>query len=353
MAEERLLTYAQAINEGTRELMREDESVLVMGLGVPTPTGVFGTTTGLVEEFGPRRVLDTPAAENGMTGIAVGMAISGLRPILVHQRVDFAVLSMEPIVNQAAKWHFMYGGKATAPLTIRMIIGRGWGQGPQHSQSLQAWFAHIPGLQVLMPATPDDAHGLLQQAVRGDRPTVILEHRWLFALEGRVASTPVPARIGAATVRRYGSDVSIVATSLMVIEALQAAEVLESKGISTEVIDLRSISPLDITAILESVRKTRHLLVADTATASFGVAAEIAALAAEEFRPGGQIRIARLGVPHTPTPTSHRLTSTFYPTANDISRIILQWFNSQTDSGQYNLPTFMHDVPNPGFTGPY
>lgn len=353
MAEERLLTYAQAINEGTRELMREDESVLVMGLGVPTPTGVFGTTTGLLEEFGPRRVLDTPAAENGMTGIAVGMAISGLRPILVHHRVDFAVLSMEPIVNQAAKWHFMYGGKATAPLTIRMIIGRGWGQGPQHSQSLQAWFAHIPGLQVLMPATPDDAHGLLQQAVRGDRPTVILEHRWLFALEGRVASTPVPARIGAATVRRYGSDVSIVATSIMVIEALQAAEVLASKGISAEVIDLRSITPLDSNLVLESVRKTGNLVIADTATVKFGIAAEIAAVVAEEIAPTKRIRITRLGVPHAPTPTSHGLTSTFYSSADDIVQDVLRWLRPGSSSEHDYSRGTLHDVPNPDFIGPY
>jgi len=150
----RVLTYAEAIREAQIQLLEQDDSVYLLGLGVPTPTGVFGTTVGLVERFGPNRILDLPASENGMTGMALGSAIQGMRPIMIHHRVDFAVLSMEPIVNQAAKWHYMYGGNGTAPLTIRMIIGRGWGQGPQHSQSLQSWFAHVPGLQVLMPAWP-------------------------------------------------------------------------------------------------------------------------------------------------------------------------------------------------------
>jgi len=355
MGEERILTYAQAINEGTRDLMREDESVLVMGLGVPTPTGVFGTTTGLLEEFGSRRVLDTPAAENGMTGIAVGMAISGLRPILVHHRVDFAVLSMEPIVNQAAKWHFMYGGNSSAPLTIRMIIGRGWGQGPQHSQSLQAWFAHIPGLQVFMPATAADAYETLRHSVTGNVPSVILEHRWLYDLKGEIPSssgsgfnpTPIVAR---------GNDVTVVATSITVVEALKAQEMLLDEGISLEIINMRMIAPFSNECILDSVRKTKRLLVLDTSHRSFGVGAEVIAQTAEHLGSSTAIKMLRLASYDTPTPTSAILTRDYYPTSLKIAEKAFELATGstwKTQNRERHLMDASHDTPGQRFQGPY
>lgn len=353
MTDPRVLTYSQAINEGTREVMREDESVLVMGLGVPTPTGVFGTTTGLLEEFGPRRVLDTPAAENGMTGVAIGMAISGLRPILVHHRVDFAVLSMEPIVNQAAKWHFMYGGKATAPLTIRMIIGRGWGQGPQHSQSLQAWFAHIPGLQVLMPVTPNDAHGHLQYSVRGNRPTLILEHRWLYEITGPVGESNI--EIEPVSVLAEGSDVSIVATSYMALEALEARSMLNRHGISAQVIALKRISPLPREELRRHIRKTGRLLVVDNGHTAFGVAAEVVASISEQIPTVLSDSPRRLCLPDVPTPTAPSLTKDYYPRAEQITQTVLDMLSKRFEQGLILevLDETPHDVPSRTFRGPY
>lgn len=353
MGEERLLTYAQAINDGTREIMREDESVLVMGLGVPTPTGVFGTTTGLLEEFGPRRVLDTPAAENGMTGIAVGMAISGLRPILVHHRVDFAVLSMEPIVNQAAKWHFMYGGKATAPLTIRMIIGRGWGQGPQHSQSLQAWFAHVPGLQVLMPVTPNDAHGLLQDSVRGSRPTLILEHRWLYDITGPVVEGT--SAVDPISIMADGTDISIVATSYMALESLKARAILEQYGISVQVLALKRLSPLPDKELLVHIGKTRRMLVIDNAHKSFGVAAEVISTVAEQRPSVLSDSPRRLCFPDVPTPTAPSLTQDYYPRAEQIARTVFDMFSLDPKPAELlnKVDPQPHDVPSRSFGGPY
>ena len=184
------LKFSEAILEAQSQMLADDPNVLLMGLGVPGPTGIFGTSSGLQEQFGSDRVIDTPSSENAMTGVALGASVLGKRPIMVHMRVDFAILSMEPIVNQAAKWHYMYGGKMRAPIVIRMIIGRGWGQGPQHSQSLQSWFAHVPGLKVVMPARPLDAKGMIISAVRDDAPVVIFEHRWLYNLSG-----PVPEEI--------------------------------------------------------------------------------------------------------------------------------------------------------------
>lgn len=192
----RELKFTQAINEATALSMEADPRVQIMGLGVPDPTGIFGTTTGLQARFGSERVTDLPTSENAMTGVAIGCALAGMRPILTHQRVDFAVLTMEQIVNQAAKWHYMFGGRMRVPLVIRMIIGRGWGQGPQHSQSLQAWFAHVPGLKVVMPTSPHDVKGLLISAIEDDSPVVILEHRWLYNFSGPVPEGSTACRSG-------------------------------------------------------------------------------------------------------------------------------------------------------------
>ena len=225
--------------------MAKDPSVYIMGLGVPDPKGVFGTTLGLQQKYGLKRVLDIPLSENAMTGVATGSALVGMRPIITHQRVDFALNAMEQMVNQAAKWHYMFGGQNRVPLVIRMIIGRGWGQGPQHPQSLQSWFAHVPGLRVVMPTTPHDAKGLLISSIEDDNPVIFIEHRWLHGISDHVPEGIYRVPLGKARVVREGRRVTIVATSYMVLESLRASETLSESGIEAEVIDVRCLRPLD------------------------------------------------------------------------------------------------------------
>src|SRR4030042_4368225 len=219
----REVSSAQAILEATDQCMAEDSSVYIMGLGVTDPKGVFGTTLGLEAKYG-KRVLDMPVAENGMTGVAIGSALIGMRPIMTHQRIDFMLLSFDQIINNAAKWHYMFGGKMKVPLTIRLLIGRGWGQGPQHSQSLHALFTHIPGLKVVMPFTPYDAKGLLVSAVRDDNPVMYIEHRWLHNITGEVHAENYTVPLGKARIVKEGSDITIAASSYMVLEAMKAAD---------------------------------------------------------------------------------------------------------------------------------
>src|SRR3984893_11888211 len=273
-----LMTYCDALREGQAQCLETYPEAYVIGLGVPGPTGIFGSTSGLLQRFGGDRVLDMPASEGGMTGVVLGTAICGMRPVLVHMRVDFAVLAMESLVNQAAKWHFMYGGKMRAPITVRMIIGRGWGQGPQHSQSLQAWFAHVPGLKVVMPTTARDAKGMLISAVEDDSPVIIFEHRWLYSVRGEVADGYAPEPLSGARVLRHGRDITLAGFSYMVLECLRAAESLAEIGIDAEVIDLRSLTPIDGETIGRSVRKTGHLITADTAQTMFGATSEVSSL---------------------------------------------------------------------------
>lgn len=350
----REITYAEALLEAQEQLLEHHDEVMVMGLGVPTQVGVFGTTAGLVDKFGPHRVLEVPAAENGMTGIAVGAAISGMKPILTHNRVDFAVLSMEPLVNQAAKWHYMYGGTQTCPITVRMLIGRGWGQGPQHAQSLQAWFAHVPGLRVIMPTTPADAKGMLIAAVLDSAPVIVLEHRWLYDIVGLVDDAFVPSVLDRAVVRVTGSDVTLVGTSYMTLECLRAATILAHEGISAEVIDLRSIAPLDFATVESSVARTGRLVVADTGHTEFGTTAEIFARLLERGTPLLSAPV-RLGLPFGPTPTSSSLTDSYYPRTVDILRAVAHQLGLGADAPWLVDPDagMTLDQPNREFTGPY
>lgn len=315
---ERRIKYSTAILEATSELLSIDPNVFVIGEGVDDSGGVFGTTRGLAKRFGLRRVLDTPLAENAMTGIAIGAAIAGMRPILVHMRMDFTPLSMDQIINHAAKWHYMFGGRARVPLTIRGIIGMGWGSGAQHSQSLHPLFAHIPGLKVVMPATPYDAKGLLRSAVLDDNPVIFIEHRRLFDSIGHVPEGPYTVEIGKAVVRRDGTDVTIAALSQMNVEALAAAGTLEKDGISCEVIDLRSVKPLDSALVTSSVRKTGRLIVAEPGWRDFAVGAELIARVAEEAIDAFKAAPMRITLPECPTPAGPSLEEAFYPGSVDI-----------------------------------
>ncbi|HEY8965290.1 MAG TPA: transketolase C-terminal domain-containing protein [Candidatus Methylacidiphilales bacterium] len=350
----RILSYAQAVLEATDLALSADPSVYVVGLGVPDPKGLFGTTSGLVEKYGERRVMDMPCAENGMTGIAIGSALAGMRPILTHQRVDFAMLTMEQIANQAAKWHYMFGGQKSVPLVVRMMIGRGWGQGPQHSQSLQAWFGHIPGLKVVMPVSPHDAKGMLISAIEDNNPVVFLEHRWLHNISGSVPEGIYRVPIGPVRVAREGRDITLVAVSYMVLEALRAAEMLAEQGIEAEVIDLRTVSPLDQEGILASVRKTGRLLVADTATLTYGVGGEIVARVAECGHGLLKAAPSRVACPDLPSPTSPALSRHYYPRSPHIVAAALAQFSKEVDPALFAIAdeAFL-DVPDKSFAGPF
>lgn len=349
------LKFFQAINEALDLSMGSDPSVYLMGLGVPDPKGIFGTTLGLKDKYGPSRVLDMPTSENGMTGIAIGSALVGMRPVMVHQRIEFALLSIEQIVNQAAKWHYMFAGKACVPLVIRLVIGRGWGQGPQHSQSLQSWFAHIPGLKVVMPATPYDAKGLLISAVEDNNPVIFLEHRWLHNTYGPVPEEIYRVPLGKARVARTGKDLTFVGISYMVLEALRAADILARAGIQAEVIDVRTLRPLDKDTILNSVRKTGHLIAVDTGWKPVGMSAEIVALAAEEAFHSLKTNPRRVGLLDSPVPTTPSLSKYCYPRARDLVKLaceVLKISSTDLDLSEENT-SVPFDVPDISFAGPF
>lgn len=314
----RQIKYSQALDEGLCQAMDRDPGVFVMGVGVDDPKGIFGTTLGAYKRFGARRVFDTPLSENGLTGIAIGAALDGMRPVLVHARNDFLLLTMDQLVNHAAKWRYMSGGKMTVPLTVRAIIGRGWGQAAQHSQSLQALFMHIPGLKVVMPSTPHDAKGLLIAAIEDESPVIVLEHRWLYDQTGVVPEEYYRVPLGEAAVVREGTDVTIVAISYMVIEAKKAAEALHAEGIEAELIDLRTLAPLDKGTVLSSVRKTGRLVVADHAWKTCGAASEVVAIAAEEALEALKAPVRRVTLPEAPTPCAAVLERIYYPGAAEI-----------------------------------
>jgi pyruvate dehydrogenase E1 component beta subunit len=349
----RILKYSEAINDALHVAMSIDDRVICCGLGVPDPRGIFGTTTGLREKFGSERVFDTPTAENGMTGVAVGAALTGLRPVMTHQRLDFFLLAMDQLVNNAAKWHYTYGN-ANVPITIRLIIGRGWGQGPTHSQSLHAWFAHIPGLKVIMPAFASDAKGLLLSSIFDNNPVVFLEHRWLHHQQGDVPTGDYRVPIGKAAILREGRDITLVGMSYMSIEALRAADCLCKQGIDCEVVDLRTISPLDWNTVFQSVKKTGRVIALDTSWVTGSVSGEIIARVSTECWTDLKQAPQRLGLPDFPIPASPALTRDFYPEAKDIVRLAGQMMGKPVvlDSleGADLLP---HDVPGAWFKGPF
>lgn len=352
---DREITYANAILEATAQCMAEDASVYIMGLGVPDPKGIFGTTLGLKDQFGDHRVMDMPVSENGMTGVAIGSAIVGMRPIMTHQRIDFMLLALDQVINNAAKWHYMFGGKMKVPLTIRLIVGRGWGQGPQHSQSLQAIFTHIPGLKVVMPFTPYDAKGLLVSAIRDDNPVIYIEHRWLHNITGIVPEESYSVPLGKARIVKEGKDITIVASSHMVLEAMKAANYLGKDGIAAEVIDLRTLQPLDRESIISSVEKTRRLLVVDGTCHTSGFAAEIIATVSEKAFSHLKSSPQRLTLPDLPTPTSPALANIYYPRTINIINAARSMFRlpERTEEGlgiQHDQPL---DVPDKSFKGPF
>lgn len=318
----RRLSFGEAIRECLTQEMERDPSVFVYGIGVPDFKAIFGTTAGLAEKFGPDRCFDTPLCEEAMTGFALGAALKGMRPVHVHIRVEFLLLAMNQIVNMMSCHNYMTGGHTKLPIVIRAIIGRGWGQGAQHSKSLFSYFTHIPGLKVVAPTTPRDAKGLLAASIRGNDPVVFLEHRWLHWIEDDVPEAPFETPLGVSKVMRKGGDLTVVATSWMNVEAMHAAKILADQDINIEVIDPRTLAPLDMGPITASVKKTGRCLVADYDWLHSGFSAEVAAQVSSLCFGNLKQPVERLGFAPTPCPTVRALENHFYPNAETIVRTV-------------------------------
>ena len=315
----RKITYAEAINEALHQIIAKDTRVFLIGQGVISPWYVGSTTVGLIDRFGPKRIIDTPTSENCITGVALGAALAGMHPILCYPRMDFMYYAMDQIANHIANWHYMFGGQLSVPIALWAIINRGGEQAAQHSQATQVIFTHIPGLKVVMPSTPYDAKGLLVACIEEDNPVVYIDDRWLYQHVGEVPEELYSVPIGKGVVRREGEDVTVVATSYMTYEAVKASESLDKEGIDVEVIDLRSLKPLDENLLLTSVKKTGRLIVADGGWKTCGVAAEVSARIAENevFR-SLRAPIMRVSLPDTPAPASSALENVYYPKAERI-----------------------------------
>ncbi|VAX15726.1 Acetoin dehydrogenase E1 component beta-subunit [hydrothermal vent metagenome] len=350
---QRILTVTDALKETFDQAMGADERVILLGLGVADSKGVFGTTLGLVEKYGATRVIDGPASENAITGIAIGTAILGMRPVLSHQRFDFSLMSMDQIINNAANWRYMFGGNTGVPITIRMIVGRGWGQGPQHSQNFQALLAHIPGLKVVAPTTAYEFKGLMLASIEDDDPVIFIEQRWLHNHTSHVPEEPYILPIGKAHLMKEGNDLTIVAAMDMAIEAMRAAKTLEAQNINVEVINLRTIKPFDKEKIISSVQKTGRLLVVDSGWRSFGIGAEIAAVVAEEAFGALRGAIRRIGLPDAPTPSSPGLTLHYYPTSITICETVGEMLFVSILTDDLKDDSVPHDIPDQRFSGPF
>ncbi len=360
MRETVMQTAAEAIRDALDIALERWPEAYVMGEGVADPGGIFGTTKGLVEKYGIDRVIEMPVAENGLTGIAVGSALVGERPIMTHQRVDFALLCLEQLFNTAAKSHYVTNGHHKVPLTVRMVIGRGWGQGPQHSQSLETLFAYIPGLKVVMPSLPAQTKGLLLGAIADDNPVIFLEHRWLHYVSGQVPTGYYAVPLEGSQVIRPGKAATVVAASYMVLEAMRAAEALARIGCEIEVIDLAVVRPLNMAPIAESVRRTGRLVTCDVGWRTLGPGAEIvASLVESDFAAFKQPPI-RIGLPSFPTPSSVALAEAYYPSSIniidavaklcDLPEAAVEAARAEAREARRGVPI---DKPDPAFKGPF
>jgi len=316
------MTYGEAIREGLRIKMKEDDSVFIFGEDVGQFGGCFGVTAGLLDEFGERRVRDTPISEGVIVGCAVGASATGLKPVAELMFIDFLTVGMDQLVNQAAKMRFMFGGKITLPMVVRLPAGAGVQAAAQHSQSLEAWITHVPGLKVVYPSTPQDALGLMLSAIEDDNPVMFIEHKLLCAMSGEVDDVVKPIPIGSADVKREGKDITVVATGKMVHDALEAAEVLAKDGIELEVIDPRSLYPLDKNTLYASVKKTHKVLVITEENKRGGYGGELSAMISEELFDDLDAPIVRIGALDTPIPFSPQLESYVIPNAMDIVNAI-------------------------------
>lgn len=358
--EERVITLADAIREGIMESFARDDSTFLFAQGVADPSSMWGTLKGVGNRFGEDRVIEMPVAENGAVGIAVGAALNGQRPIISFHRVEFALLALEQIVNNAAKSHYISNGQHKVPLVIRMVIGRGWGQGPEHSQSLEPIFSYFPGLKVVMPAFAADAKGMLISAIEDDNPVIFIEHRFVHYATGHVPEGYYKTPLDGPKVVREGKDLTVVATSHAVLEAVRAADVLADIGCSIEVIDMRVLRPLNMAPIVASVGKTGRLITIDTGFVQYGIGAEIVADVTSQAFSALKNAPVRLGLPDHPTPSSRGMIVGFYPDSQRVVREAGKMLGLDSakvesalkvlDEQRKNLPL---DVPDPFFKGPF
>ena len=352
----KIISMSNAINEALDFSLRKDKDMLCFGLGTTDPKGIFSTTINLEKKFGKQRVFDVPASENALTGISVGLSLEKIRSVVSHQRLDFFLLAMDQLVNNAAKWYFTFN--QPVPITIRLIIGRGWGQGPTHSQNLQSWFAHIPGLKVIIPSNPNDAKDLLISSIFDPNPVIFIEHRWLHEMKGKVEKNTVLKKlnkIGRCKVIEKGKDLTVVASSYLVHEARIAIKHLRKFNINCELIDIKSIQPLDWSTIKKSIKKSRHLLVLDTGNSNLSFASEIISLASIEMFKFLKRPPVKLAMPDIPEPASYGLTKgLFIRPINIVIKIldILNIKNKNILKSVQKEPN-PHDIPGTWFKGPF
>ncbi len=317
-----VINYGRSLNNALADAMSDDSRVVVMGEDIGAAGGPFGVTRGLLDKFGSDRVIDTPISEAAIVGAATGAAMSGLKPVVEIMFMDFSTLAMDAIVNQAAKAHFMFGGQRPVPMVVRTPHGGGLNAGPQHSQCLEAWFAHIPGLKVVCPSSAANAYGLLRAAIDDPNPVIFVEHKGLYAKKAEVENSQSCWQLGKAAVARAGTDATIVSYGAAVNTALEAADLLAENGIEVEIVDLQSIQPWDCDAVLDSVKKTNRLVIAHEAVEAFGVGAEIAATIADIGFDYLDAPIVRVGAAFMPVPFATSLESGYSPNASDIERAV-------------------------------
>lgn len=360
MTTTRITSTGDAIRDGLTEVARRDSSVIFLAEGVADPSSVYGTIAGLSKHIAPERIIEMPVAENALTGVAIGAAMMGKRPVLSFHRVEFALLAMEQIVNNAAKAHYISRGRHQVPIVIRLVVGRGWGQGPEHSQSLESMFALVPGLKVLMPTYPKDAKGMIISAVEDNNPVIVIEHRWCHYAQGQVPDGYYTEPLDGPRAIREGKDLTIVATSYMTLEAMRAAEQLEKLGVSATVFDLRVIRPLILDKVFASVAQTGRLMTVDTGFRKFGIGAEIVSEVVGNCFDKLKTAPVRIGMPDHPTPSSRGLIPGIYPDAARIVREAGSELGLARDkienavaeliAQRKGLPV---DVPDPFFKGPF
>lgn len=346
-------SFIEAINDALMQVMSIDKKVICYGLGINDPKRIFGSTERLVEKYGNQRVFDMPTSENALMGVAIGLGISGIKTVYMHQRLDFFLLAMDQLVNGAAKWYFMFGGKVNLPITIRLIMGRGWGQGPTHSQNLHAMFSHIPGLKVVMPSNPYDAKGLLLSSIIDPNPVIFLEHRWIHNSLGNVPSKFYKVKIGKAKIVKVGKSLTIIASSYMVADAINFIEKFKkiNSEISIELIDLRTIKPIDKNLIIKSVLKTKRVLVLDTGFSFSGIGSEIISIITINCFNKLKYKPVKITIPDLPEPTSRFLIKYYYPTSKNIYKAVCKIFNLNVNSKFFVNNNV--DTPGQWFKGPF
>ena len=349
----RNLKFTEAINEAMILSMKKEKKVICYGLGVDDPKKIFNTTNNLKEMFGSKRVFDVPASENALTGIGIGSSLNGLRPVMVHQRLDFFLYAMDQLINGAAKWSYIFGGISSLPLTIRLVIGRGWGQGPTHSQSLQSLFLHIPGLKIVMPSNSYQAKGLLNAAIFDNNPVLYLEHRWLHNTYSHVPKKFYKLALDQPQILKKGKDITIVSMGYMTNESIIADKILRSHGIQSEIIDMCVMSPLNLTKVFSSVKKTRNLLVLDTSTSICSLSSEILSQTYRKCFGYLKSKPEILALPHVPQPTSFGLTKKFYNDYIDIIKSVKKILKVKKNIKFKENKKIFHDVPDSNFKGPF